>query len=323
MADALSDVMRVLRLVGGVFLHAEFSAPWCVLSQATPEDCGPNLHDVEHIILYHYVLEGHMVVQAADGPAVEVGAQGAVVMPHNNEHRMGSHLELKPVATHDLLQPADAGGLAVIRYGGGGERTRIICGFLGCRRATANPLLTALPPVFAVDRIAGSAAEWMRSTFTFAADEIAAGRPGSDAVLARLSEVLFVEAVRRYIGTLPEGHCGWLAGLKEPFVGRALALIHARPGESWTVARLSREVGLSRSALADRFTRLLGEPPMHYLGRWRLQLAAQRLRTSHDPLARIAFEVGYESEAAFSRAFKRLFGLPPATWRQRDGVPLQ
>jgi AraC-like DNA-binding protein len=317
MTDALSDVLRVVRLLGGVFLHAEFSAPWCVLSQAKPEDCGPLLPEVEHIILYHYVLEGGMTVEVPGTPPLAIGAREAVVLPHNDAHRIGSDLGLKPVPSHDIIQPAADGSLARISHGGGGAPTRLVCGFLGCRRAGDNPLLSALPPVLRLDTRSGAAAEWMRISFEFAADEIAAGRPGSDTVLAKLSELLFVEAVRRYLDALPAGHTGWLAGLRDPFVGRALALIHARPGEPWSVDDLAREAGLSRSALADRFARLIGEPPMHYLSRWRLQVAAQRLTSSHDPLARIAFEVGYESEAAFNRAFKRLFGAPPATWRKQ------
>jgi AraC-like DNA-binding protein len=197
--------------------------------------------------------------------------------------------------------------------------TRIVCGFLCCQQLSEDPLLAALPDVLRLDTREGSAAEWIRVSFEFAADEIAAGRSGSEAILARLSELLFVEAVRRHIDSLPGEQTGWLAGLRDTYIGRTLALIHRRPNEAWTVDALAREAGMSRSALAERFTRLIGRPPMHYLQQWRLHLAAQRLRSSHDPLARIAFEVGYESEAAFNRAFKRLFGAPPATWRKLAG----
>ena len=317
MADALSDVLRVVRLFGGVFLHADFTEPWCLISQVKPDDCGSLLPDVEHIILYHYVVDGRMVLQIGDGPAVEIGAREAVILPRNDVHRMGSDLGLKPVDSHEIIRPSADGGLAEIHLGGGGARTRIVCGFLGCRNVTENPLLSALPPVLRLDTREGSAAEWIRVSFEFAADEIAAGRAGSDTVLAKLSELLFVEAVRRHIDALPAEQTGWLAGLRDPFVARTLAIIHGRLSEPWTVDHMAREVGLSRSALADRFTRLVGEPPMHYLARWRLQVAAQRLSTSHDPLTRIAFETGYESEAAFNRAFKRLFGAPPVTWRKR------
>ena len=322
MADALSDVLRVVRLFGGVFLHADFTEPWCVASQVKPDDCGALLPDVEHVILYHYVVAGRMVLQIGDEPAVEIGAREAVILPRNDAHQMGSDLALNPVDSHEIIQPAADGGLAEICYGGGGARTRVVCGFLGCRSVAGNPLLSALPPVLRLDTRDGTAAEWIRVSFEFAAGEIASGRAGSDTVLAKLSELLFVEAVRRHVESLPAEQTGWLAGLKDPFVARALALIHGRLNEPWTVDHMAREVGLSRSALADRFTQLIGEPPMHYLARWRLQVAAQRLSTSHDSLAQIAFEVGYELEAAFNRAFKRLCGAPPATWRKQmeDGM---
>jgi AraC-like DNA-binding protein len=315
-ADALSDVLQVVRLFGGVFLHAEFTEPWCLESQVKSDDCGALLPRVDHVILYHYVVSGRMRLQVDGVPATELGPGEAVIMPRNDPHRMGSDLSLRPADSHDLIQTATDGGLATIRHGGGGEQTRLVCGFLGCSNLADHPLLRSLPPVLRIDTRRGTAADWIRISFEFAADEIAAGRAGSDMVLAKLSELLFVEAVRRHVDSLPPDQSGWLAGLKDPFVARALMLIHGRLGEPWTVDELARQIGLSRSALADRFTRLIGEPPMHYLARWRLQVAAQRLSSSHEPTVRIAYEVGYESEAAFNRAFKRLFGLPPASWRK-------
>jgi transcriptional regulator GlxA family with amidase domain len=204
----------------------------------------------------------------------------------------------------------------MIRHGGGGERTRIVCGFLGCDRFEGHPLASALPPILRFDTHQGNAGAWIRSSLEYAANEIAARRAGSEAVLAKMSELLFVEALRRYVEELPADNTGWLSGLKDPYVSRALSLLHGRVGREWTVDNLGREVGLSRSALADRFTRLIGDPPMRYLARWRIQLAAHELRNSNVPLARIAEQVGYESEAAFNRAFKRSYGLPPAAWRK-------
>jgi AraC-like DNA-binding protein len=317
--DALSDVLRVVRLKGGVFLHAEFSAPWCILSQVAPEDCGSAIQGAEHLVLYHYVVEGHLIAQIPNGRSVEVGPGEVVIFPHNHEHLLGSDMGLPPVPSRQVVKASPGGGLWVIRHGGGGERTRIVCGFLGCDRLDGNPLAAALPPVLRFDIREGSAAAWMKSSLEFAADEIAARRAGSETVLAKLSELLYVETLRRYVESLPEEQTGWLAGLKDPFVSRALSLLHGRVAREWTVDDLGREVGLSRSALADRFTRLIGEPPMRYLARWRIQLAAHQLRTSDMALARIAEQVGYESEAAFSRAFKRSFGVPPAAWR-RKGV---
>lgn len=315
--DALSDVLRVVRLKGSVFLHAEFTAPWCLISQVKPEDCGAMLEGAPHLVLYHYVVEGRLEVQIPGEKPVAVEAGEVIIFPHNHEHLMGSHLELPPVPTKRVVSGTPGGGLWVIRHGGGGEQTPVVCGFLGCDPLEGNPLADALPPVLRFDTRQGNAAAWMRSSLEFAADEIAARRAGSETVLAKLSELLYVEALRRYVEGLPEEQTGWLAGLKDPYVSRALSLLHARVGKEWTVDDLGREVGLSRSALADRFTRLIGEPPMRYLARWRIQVAAHQLRNSETPMARIAEQVGYESEAAFNRAFKRSFGVPPATWRKK------
>ena len=314
--DALSDVLRVVRLKGGVFLHAEFTAPWCIFSQITHEDFGPLLEGAGHLVLYHYVVEGHLRAQIPNGKPVEVEAGEVLILPHNDRHLLGSHLDLSPVPAKQVVRVPPDGGLAIIRHGGGGEKARVVCGYLGCDRMDGNPLTSALPPIVRFDARKGSTAAWMKSSLEFAADEIAARRAGSGTVLAKLSELLFVEALRRYVEGLPDEQTGWLAGLKDPFVARALALLHGRVAQQWTVDDLGRDVGLSRSALADRFTRLIGEPPMRYLARWRLQLAAHHLRSTDMPLARIAQQVGYDSGAAFNRAFKRNFGVPPATWRE-------
>jgi transcriptional regulator GlxA family with amidase domain len=194
----------------------------------------------------------------------------------------------------------------------------MICGFLGCAEGDVNPVITTLPPLLKMSVNEGISAEWIRSTFQFAAQEVAAGRPGSETVLAKLSELLFVETVRCHAETLPEGQTGWLAGLREPHVAKALALLHRDLTRDWTVDDLGREVGLSRSALADHFLRLIGMPPMHYLANWRMQVAAERLRNTNASLAQVAEAVGYESEAAFSRAFKEAFRVAPATWRRAN-----
>lgn len=316
--DALSDVLRVVRLKGGVFLHGEFSEPWCLESKVSPEDCGSLMRDAEHMVLYHYVLEGRVSAQVGNGKPVTVGPGEVIIFPHNDKHLLGSHLDLPPVPSRQVVHASPEGGLWVIRHGGGGQMTRIVCGFLGCDRLEDNPLAASLPPVLTFDTREGQGAGWMRSSLEFAANEIAQRRAGSETVLAKLSELLFVEAVRRYVETIPDEQAGWLAGLKDPFVSRALALLHGRVAKQWTVDDLGRQVGLSRSALADRFTRLIGEPPMRYLARWRLQVAANQLRNSDTPLVRIAENVGYESEAAFNRAFKRTFGAPPAAWRRNS-----
>ncbi len=318
--DALSDVLRVAHLTGGVFLHAEFFAPWCVAARVSPEHCMPALGPASHLIIYHYVVEGslHIRVEQEDAEDLAIGAGEVVLLPRNDLHLMGSDLSLPPVQGSDIIRPPTDGGLYSIHHGGAGGRTRMLCGFLGCASAEGNLLISTLPPLLKFNVEQGGAGEWIRSTLQYAAKEVSAGRPGSETVLAKLSELLFVDAVRRYAEALPEGQTGWLAGLRDVYVARALALLHHDVSRRWTVDDLGREVGLSRSALADRFIRLIGEPPMHYLASWRMQVATQKLRNTSASLAQIAEIVGYDSEAAFSRAFKKAFGVAPATWRRSN-----
>ena len=203
-----------------------------------------------------------------------------------------------------------------MRHGGGGEATRFVCGYLACNRSVCRPLLDALPRVLHIPIGDGPAAALLRELLRVGVRESSAARPGTESMLAKLSELMFVEAMRRYAENLPPEGKGWLAGVRDAHIGRALALLHGEPGRPWTVDELAREVALSRSALAERFTALVGEPPMQYLMRWRLALAGQALRSSGEAIARVAERSGYESEAAFNRAFKREFGMPPAAWRK-------
>jgi AraC-like DNA-binding protein len=315
--DALSDVLRVAHLTGGAFLHAEFFAPWCMAGRMGPEHCAPLLGPASHLMPYHYVVEGEIQVRVEGGEAFALRAGGVVLFPRNDLHLLGSDLDRPPVMARDIIRPPRDGGLSSIHLrGGDGARSRLVCGFLGCDEVQGNPLISTLPAALPLSIDESGGAEWIRSTFQYAADEVAAGRPGSETVLAKLSELLFVEAVRRYAETLPEGQTGWLAGLRDHHVARALALLHRDLARSWTADELGREVGLSRSALAERFTRLIGVAPMGYLANWRMQVAAQELRNRSTSLAQVASKVGYESDAAFSRAFKKAFGTAPATWRR-------
>jgi AraC-like DNA-binding protein len=320
--DALSDVLRVAHLTGGVFLHAEFFAPWCMAGRMGPEHCAPLLGPASHLMPYHYVVEGEIRVRVGGEDAFALRAGEVVLFPGNDLHLLGSDLSRPPVMARDIIQPPRAGGLSSIHHrGGDGARSRLVCGFLGCDGAQGNPVISTLPAALRLSTEEGGGTEWIRSTFQYAADEVAACRPGSETVLAKLSELLFVEAVRRYAETLPEGRTGWLAGLRDSHVARALALLHRDMTRSWTADDLGREVGLSRSALAERFTRLIGVAPMHYLANWRMQVAAQELRSRSASLIQVANQVGYGSEAAFSRAFKKAFGAAPATWRRsRNGT---
>ncbi|MGH8703337.1 MAG: AraC family transcriptional regulator, partial [Burkholderiales bacterium] len=201
-------------------------------------------------------------------------------------------------------------------HGGGGAKTRFVCGFLRCDERLCRPMLEALPRILRVPLGDGPATAWLTSLLHAGTRETSAPRPGGETMLAKLSELLFVEALRRYIEMLPEQQRGWLAGLRDRFVGRTLALMHERPGHDWTVEELAGRVGVSRSSLAQRFTDFIGQAPMQYLARWRLTIAAQRLRDERVSLARIAADSGYESEAAFNRAFKRALGTTPGAWRR-------
>jgi AraC-like DNA-binding protein len=316
--DALSDVLRVAQLTGGVFLHAEFSAPWCIAARLTPEHCAPALGPASDLISYHYVVEGdvRIRVDGESGRGVRLTSGDVALLPRNDLHLMGSDLSVPPVPGPEVIQPPKRGELMSIQHGGHGGRTRMICGYLGAAGTAANPVIATLPPLLTFSVAEGGAGDWIRSSLEFGATEAAADRPGSATLLAKLSELLFLEAVRRYVDSLPATQTGWLAGLREPYIGKALALLHGSIARRWTVEELGREVGLSRSALADRFIRFIGEPPMHYLATWRMQVARQRLRGTSESLAQIAETVGYDSEAAFSRAFKKAFGVAPATWRR-------
>ncbi len=316
--DAFSDVLRVIRLSGGVFLEAQFSAPWCVSGRMSSEDCKPFQVTPRHVIGLHYVSSGRMNLRIGDGDAIEVRAGELVLLPHNDAHVLGSEISDAPISARELVRPSPAGALASIEHGGGGENTLLLCGFLGTDHPF-GPLLASLPAVLKLDVGATPIGAWVESSFRFAASQIAAGRVGSSSIVAKLAELLFVEAVSHYIDSLPADKAGWLAGVRDPNIGRALALLHGSPGKDWTAEALAVEVGMSRSGFAERFTSLVGQSPMHYLTYWRMQLAAQQLRESRDSVAKVGYAVGYESEAAFSRAFKREFGASPAEWRRRGG----
>jgi len=309
--------LRVIRLAGGVFLEAEFTAPWCISGRLSSDDCRPFLVTPRHVIASHFVVAGQMQLRIDGGETIDVRASELVLLPHNHAHTFGSDLNVAVMPAREIIQPPQGGGISRIRYGGGGAATQLLCGFLGSQTAF-GPLLGSLPPVLKLDVRATASGAWIESSFRFAASEIAAGRIGSTTVITKLSELLFVEAVSRFVASLPAEQRGWLAGLRDPQIGRALALLHARPTEPWTAEGLALEVGMSRSVFAERFTSLVGQPPMHYLTLWRMQLAAQQLREGSGSVAQIAFEVGYESEAAFSRAFKREFGTSPGSWRRRS-----
>ena len=317
--DALSDVLKSVRLEGAVYRDAEFSAPWCLQARYGLETASDQLAGAEHIMFFHFLIEGSCKVRlAAGGQVLEASAGDLILLPQDDTHIMGSDLQLKAVATDALVEAAarDQGGLVPLRAGGGGSITRFVCGYVACSRSVCRPLFEALPRALCIPIGDGSASTALRELLRMGVRESSGVRPGSSSLLAKLSELMLVEALRRYVESLPPDGRGWLAGVRDAQVGRALALLHHDPGRSWTVDELAREVALSRSALAERFNALVGEPPIQYLMRWRLALAAHMLRSGRDAVVRVAERSGYESEAAFNRAFKREFGMPPAGWRR-------
>jgi AraC family transcriptional regulator, alkane utilization regulator len=317
--DALSDVLKSVRLEGAVYLNAEFTAPWCVSAGFGLGAARARLAGAEHVLYFHYLAEGGCKVRLASGEVRDAAAQDLVIFPQEEHHVMGSDLQLAPVAAGSLLPPNLARDTDVVqlRHGGGGEATRIVCGYLACDRTMCRLLFDPLPRVLLVPIRDGPASTMLRELLRTGVRESSASRPGADSLLAKLSELMFVEAMRVYAESLPPEGKGWLAAVRDAHVGRALALLHAEPKRDWTVEDLAREAALSRSALAERFAALVGEPPMQYLTRWRLTLAAAALRAGGRAVARIAEEYGYESESAFNRAFKREFDVPPAAWRRR------
>jgi len=315
--DAILDMLRAMRLTGGLFLDAEFTAPWCVTAQVGPEDCTPFTPEPRHIIAYHYVTDGALLLKVGGQVPISVGRGEIVVLPRNDHHIIGSALNIRPVSAEHLIKPEPNGGLSRIVHGGSGERTHIFCGFLG-NDMPNNPVIAMLPSVLKLNVAEGASGSWIESSFRFAAKELAGGSVKSPAILAKLAELLFMEAVRRYLTSQPPGRNGWAAGMRDPVLGRALGLLHGQLTRRWTTDDLARETGLSRSAFAERFTRAIGEPPMRYLARQRLEHASVPLRETTDAIARIAYAVGYESEAAFNRAFRREYSVPPAAWRRDD-----
>jgi AraC-like DNA-binding protein len=316
--DPLSEVLRSVRLTGGVFLQSHFTAPWCIISNISAGDVTPFLAaPPAQLIGYHVILEGEVLASIDGEPAVTARAGEILLLPRNDGHMLASAQGLKPVHASSLIQPPVDGPLGRIVHGGGGRATRVVCGFLASEEGY-NPLIAALLRMLTLDIREGTSRDWIEASVRFAASELAAGRFGSSSVMSRLSETLLVEAVRHYSSTLANGNAGWLNGINDPQVGRALALIHHQIGAQWSAESLAKEVAMSRSAFADRFTALVGMPPIRYLTVWRLQTAKLNLRERQIPIAKLAHSVGYESEEAFSRAFKREFGVSPAHWRQQQ-----
>ena len=318
-ADVLSDVLRAVRLTGAVYFDFELSSPWVADAPPSREIAGIVMPGAQRVVEYHVMARGTCWANVVGQEAAFLREGDLILFPQGDAHVLSSAPGMRGVP--DLSQfarPTTPLPLVYELGGGGPERARIVCGFLGLDERPYNPLLSALPRVIHLSA-AGThaAAGWLGTLMNIAVSEARSARAGGENVLARLSELMFVEAIRRYLETLPAARTGWLAGLRDPIVGQALAALHGQPAATWTVERLAHLAGLSRSAFAERFTEMVGQPPMQYLALWRMQLAA-RLLVEGVHVAAVAGAVGYESEAAFSRAFKKLVGEAPAAWRRSN-----
>ncbi|MGD9903327.1 MAG: AraC family transcriptional regulator [Vicinamibacterales bacterium] len=314
--DVLSDVLRAVRLTGAVYFDFELSAPWVAEAPASRDIAGAVMPGSQRVIEYHVIARGACWGHAVGEEPRRLGEGDLIVFPQGHPHVMSSAPGMR--GTPDLAMFARPTTPLPLMYevgSGGGDRARIVCGFLGLDERPYNPLLEALPPVIHLAAGSSGSSGWLGTLLQIAIGESGKARAGGENILARLSELMFVETVRRYLETLPAAERGWLAGLRDPVVGQALAAVHSRPAEPWTVETLARAAGSSRSVFAERFTELVGQPPMQYLAMWRMQLAS-RLLGDGAHVAGVATAVGYESEAAFSRAFKKLVGQSPAMWRK-------
>jgi AraC-like DNA-binding protein len=320
MLDTLSDVLRAIRLTGAVFFAVDASAPW-VAETPAGDQIGPYIMPgVDHVIEYHVVASGSCWGGLIDEPAIKLNAGDIIVFPQGDSHTMSSAPGMRGQPSVEAMRAAGTGRvpLAMSIDGGGPEKTRLVCGFLGCDARPFNPLLATLPRLIHLRATDGD--DMLRRLVELAVIESAQARPGGDCALSRLSELLFVEVVRRYVAQLPPEGVGWFAGLRDENVGRALQKLHQAPAHDWSLEELAKACGLSRSVLAERFAQLVGVPPIQYLAQWRIQLAASLLRSGKSSLAEIAERVGYGSEAALSRAFKRQVGVAPALYRRAESA---
>lgn len=312
--DVLGEILRTLRLTGSVFLNGRFSAPFGVTSPRQFDGATP-FADLRHVSVFHLISAGSCTIQLASGEQHAVGAGDILLMPFADEHRLWSHQSAEMTPAQTLVREGTVPGMWTIDHGGGGEETRMVCGFIESAEFLQTPVFRSLPPLI-VERTADSeVSAVITSTLRDIVRLTELSAPGSELVLGRLMEVLFVEVVRRYAMRLPAGAKGLFAAINDPLVSRAIGLVHREPARRWTVEDLARGAGTSRTVLAERFHAMLGQAPIEYVTGWRMQLAADRIRNSRASLAAIAADVGYESEAAFNRAFRRVTGTTPGRWR--------
>lgn len=318
-SDLLSQMLRAVRLTGSVFLNARFSTPFGVISPKKYDEHTPMAH-LRHVSIFHLIAAGTCTIEIATGERREISAGDVLLVPFADAHRFWDGTGAAMAFGPDLMRPGPVKGLWRIDHGGGGPVTRMVCGFIESSEFLATPVFRTLPPLL-VDR---TGEDKVSALLTSTVREILAladaAAPESELMLGRLMELLFVEVLRRYTARLPASAKGWLAALNDPIVGRALQVVHGDPARRWTVDALARAAGSSRTVLAERFHAVMGQAPIEYVTGWRMQLAAERIRGSDDSLGAIAADIGYESEAAFNRAFKRVTGVTPGRWRNGAGA---
>jgi AraC-like DNA-binding protein len=334
--DTLSDLLRAVRLRGAIFFYVEGAAPWVAEAPAAQTIIPAILPGVDHMMEFHVAARGSCWAAIVGQEPMRLDEGDVVIFPQGDHHVMSSAPGLRAEAVDEQAfftprppqLPFSLGigmqGMTAARLDGGGvAETTLVCGFLGCDARPFNPLLAAMPRALHMRGIARAGTSWVGDLLRAAVEESNRKRPGGEAVLERMSEMLFVEILRRYADELAPDQTGWLAGMRDAGVGRALSLMHARPAAPWTLEELAAQAGLSRSALHERFVHFIGQPPMQYLASWRMQVASARLRDTDAKVLDVAFDVGYENEAAFARAFRRIVGASPAAWRRdrRRGPP--
>ncbi|MGD9536475.1 MAG: AraC family transcriptional regulator [Alphaproteobacteria bacterium] len=318
--DALSEALNAVHMTAAIFYRAECTAPWGFRVPPLAQAAHVLAPGTERLVGYHLVTEGKAIVRFAEAE-VPVAAGDVLIVPHDDAHTVSNGSPSMLVDSAASLGRSLAGDLTTMRVGGGGEATQFICGYFGCERHADRLFLAGLPLMIKINLRSDAAGAWLEGSVRHLLNEAGSGRAGQSVLLSKMAEVLFIETLRRYMALMPPEQTGWLAGARDPVVGSALAVLHRRFSHRWTLEELAAEVGASRSVLNERFMRFLGESPMSYLARWRLQLAARTIQATRHTVLQVALDVGYESEAAFNRAFKRAFGLPPAQYRKTIAAP--
>ena len=312
--DILAETLRAVRLTGSVFLDGRFSAPFGILSPKQYDEGTPLAH-LRHISVFHLIAAGECTIELATGEESKVSAGDILLLPFADSHTFWNGEYSDVAFAPDLMRPGPLNGMWTIHHGGGGRETRMVCGFIESSEFLFAPVFRSLPVLLIEKTAEGKVGAVLTSTVRQILALAETATPGTELMLGRLMELLFVEVLRRYAERLPRDASGWFAALNDPIVTRAMQLVHREPGRRWTVDTLARAAGTSRSVLAERFNAVMGQAPIEYVTGWRMQLAADRLRNSDDGMAAIAAGVGYESEAAFNRAFKRVTGMTPGRWR--------